>query len=258
MNVALKSTNVLTKGTSNLITVNQVGNGLLFDGVDDYTATPYNSAFNFTVTDSFSIACWVSLSSTKLFHTVFFKGGMGANGYYFGLSATTINFNTNEYSPYKEITYVANFNTNINQLVFLTGTYANKVMKIYANGVEIIGSYIGTQTNNIDGITGFDLGRYTNSPLDTNLMLNGIIYDLKLFNKTLNLTEITQLYTSFNNNVTGLTSNLVIDNNFNQKSGTVIEDKSTNNLNGTLTNFGATSNLGGGAWKNSIGNTVTY
>ena len=81
------------------------------------------------------------------------------------------------------------------------------------------------------------------------------VYDLKIFNKALTQTEITELYIRKGSRIPlTAVSNVVADWRFNQKEGTILLDTQGNN--GILNNF-ANTNVGiGNAWVDNLGNSI--
>lgn len=263
MNVGTRGTNnVLTKGNTNLITVNRIGNGLKTDGVDDFISTPYSPLFDFEYTDSFSFSIWFRAANNPnpVFNGLIDKssGGSIIGGYGFGyypngrieLSLTYNSFN----GFYYRWSDVGQINSNV--LYHLVGTWSNQVGNIYLNNQNLTTTPLGTLK--LISIKGTETLLHFGNKNNINYFSNSTIYDSKIFNKALSAIEVAQLYNSWGNNISGLEANLVANYNFNQKSGTQLLDSSPNQLHGTLTNFGTTSNLGGGAWVNSLGNTITY
>lgn len=266
MNVATRDNiGVLTKGNTDLITVNRIGNGLKFDGTNQSTFTPSPaSIFNFT-TGNFSVSLIVKILAVTSSYGVLFSvyNGPSFYGLYTGeLAGRNL--------------FYAIFRDSSNNLVFLEpSVLLNKIYNIvlvrsgtsmlfYIDG-ELIGTNTNTLLSNINvsntylllGGINLDFPLPKLQPANTQFQ-NMEMYDFKIFNTNISAGQVTQLYQSFNQDLTGLTANLVVNYDFNQKSGTMLKDNSSNQLHGTLTNFGATSNLGGGAWVNSLGNTITY
>lgn len=237
---------------------NTVGNGLKFDGVNDYVQTPHSSVFNFG-TGSFSASFWVSTSSirTAVFYSKYVNPTIG--GFSFILwndrkIAISLSNSNGQYC----VATTNSFLYNINTLYNFTFQRNGNIIEIYVNGVLVsntntfYGSILNVNQINVNTTIPSTIG--VERPILYPFL--GNIYDLKVFNKALSQAEVTLLYNSFGNNLTGLTSNLVANYDFEQKSGTILLDHSGNTLNGTLTNFANTSLGASNAWVDKFGNPI--
>lgn len=263
MNVATRGNNsVLTKGNTDLITVNRIGNGLRFDGVDDSTfTTSPASNFNFG-TGNFSIVTTIKiLSINPAVGTVFVVyNGVSNYGLFILSNGNILPFFRDSANNILSISVPSALNTIYHLVIVRVGT----TMLLYINNV-LVGTNVNASFSNINvsntylliGGTNTDAPNPRLQPANSQFQ-NMEIYDFKILNTNISAGQVNQLYISFGNDISGLESNIVADYNFNQKSGTILTDNSPNQLHGTLTNFAATSNLGGGAWVNSLGNTITY
>lgn len=255
MNVVRQNNSVLTKGNTNLITVNRIGNGLKFDGVNDFVSLPDISYF--TTNSPFTVSCIFKCFNDLSGNTVpiYCVKNAGFNGgRLFAAGSNTVAFlffSTSELARWD-----FDYTSLIGQTLHTTIVWSGSSFTGYVNGV-LAGVSSGSHSAFINTL----INSPTRMGIDPSVIYNyfpSSIYDFKIFNTNISAGQVTQLYNSSNMDLTGLTPNVLADYNFNQKLGTQLTDNSPNQLHGTLTNFGATSNLGGGAWVNSLGSTITY
>jgi len=237
-----------------------VGEGLKFDGVNDYVKTSTfpnlsNKDMDYSV---FGILNISNLATYKEFicsavntddrqleiiyaNTFFFvRVGNISN---LGILTFPITFGMNT------ITIVKVGHNLINWKCFVNGS---EVIISIANNVYNVSSsysnnaYIGIYGSDVEGAA--ELLRKSDNP----------IYDLKVFNKELTQEEVTELYIKQGQIIPSTAiSNCVLDMRFDDKSGTIAKDKSGNNYNGTLTNFTNTSLGAGNSWCDKYGNSIT-
>jgi hypothetical protein len=107
--------------------------------------------------------------------------------------------------------------------------------------------------------TPLTLGAQYNIDGTYNGHFNGILYDMKIFNKVPNFNERMELWTKQNKSVPAtLAANLRADWRFDTRQGTNVTDyKPAGTYHGTCVNYGTTTNLGGGAWVDINGNPIT-
>lgn len=86
------------------------------------------------------------------------------------------------------IAKISNFDTYLNQWVFIAGTYDKKNIKLYINGsLEASSSYISTISTTSHAL---ELGRANNDNFCINMLIDQFIY----FNKALTFTDIMNFY----------------------------------------------------------------
>jgi hypothetical protein len=124
----------------------------------------------------------------------------------------------------------------INETIVIGMTYDGSIMKVYKNGVffdSVTTNRIVGDSNTVHiGATG-NRGIYSST---------AIIYDVKVFKKTLSQTEIVELYNTRGKIVpTTATNDVLLDLGFEEKTGTIANDKSGNSYNGSLIGFIDTS-----------------
>ncbi len=198
--------------------------GLISDGVNDYILggnvpfTTQTTSINFTFSlNGLGDQVWFINNPSAITTGIFIYyvagslyvqrgrgGGSGRADYInLGLIANTI------------YTFCIIYNNNLTQDLYVNGVLITKSASTTG------GSLIRTAPFNI-GLTELGIPSF-----------NGILYDLKIFNKALNATEVLALY-----NGTSIPSGLVIDYRFDNQNGFTLTDYQSG-LNGTLTNYTA-------------------
>lgn len=152
---------------------------------------------------------------------------------------------------------------------FINGVVDNRVSFGFLNTTDIFCLTLTCSNTNlaaylnktlVDSIVTTGLPANTGSLTISNLQyvapFNGIIYDVKIFNKALNQVEIDYLNDTKGNLIPDTAkSNLVANYTFNQKSGNTLIDEHAG-LNGTLVNFTNTTPSVGNAWIDDLGNSI--
>lgn len=247
-----------------------IGNGLRFDGVNDFVSIPcpLNSPLDFDFSDDFSFSVWIN-QKTNATQSNSDKGinriSTGdLKGYDIGFFTYNNNFllfiallnNSNNLISFvlfsEPLTNVAN--QNINYVFVKESSDANN-FKIYKNGVPLTLEIIinntptGTMKSNKEIVI--------NSQKGTNDFNKNDMHKLQAFSNALNQQEITELYNTKGNVIPDTTLlSLVANYTFNQKQGTVLIDEKNAN-NGTLINFADTSLGENNAWIDKNGNPIT-
>jgi hypothetical protein len=250
----------------NVGTANLIGNGLLYDGVNDFVnlgsglnsvpttpISPISFYFSFTpkafsVNNNYILSAQDTSSITLRSYRIVYAASF--------IDVQLFSGNSRLLDLYINVNLSINVLYNVSFIARGDGTgYFN----VNGQVTEAIPLYSGgfTLADNTQAYTNWQLGSVVYLP-NYAYYANHIIYDLKIVNKALSTGEATQLYESFGTNLTGLTSNIVANYDFNQKQGNTLIDKSTNNLNGTLTNFANTSLGVNNSWVNSLGGSITY
>ena len=239
-----------------------IGNGLKFDGVNDYVNIP-NMPFDFTpLASSFTISSIIYYKTSTKDFEMFYKALLGtdrevefrinANG------SVLCNQSNENISPPKIcqriISTITLIPENFYNCIFVkVGSNAND-WQLYLNGIlssksvpyndNVLSTHITTAKINFDGEADYS---------------NSAIYDLKIFNKALTQSEVTELYLKQGQIVpASAISSLQLDMRFNNKSGTIAKDQSTNGYNGTLVNYAAgTTDIGAtNMWKDKYGASI--
>jgi len=177
----------------------KIGQGLKFDGTNDYVNVANESNFDFERTDSFSIASWVKSSSVANVQILVEKtnGPTDYNGYY------TLLRDNGKFELY--IQAGSGIDINVQGGTLVSNGQWHNVVAVYAGT-----SLASGVTLYVDGkaetptVVQDDLG--TNSILNnatieigardtgTQLQLNGFIDDVRVYNRVLSATEVRRLY----------------------------------------------------------------
>jgi len=243
-----------------------VGEGLKFDGVNDYVSL--GNILDFNISSEFSIniifkafdLTVFNLRSRRLFSKILDVAG-NAFGYNIAVTINQIFIEFIQGSGnYMQIQALHTFN--INQLYNITLIKRTGIgisnIDFYVDGILkntiILGSSgIVTSFSNIGNTI---VGAYCGST--TTGIFNGLIFDTKVFNKALTQEEVTELYIKQGKIVPAtVIDNLQLDMRFDDKSGTIAKDQSGNVYNGTLTNFTNTSLGVNNSWVDKYGNSIT-
>ncbi|MCF6148045.1 MAG: S8 family serine peptidase [Candidatus Kuenenia sp.] len=190
--------------------VNEIGGGLQFDGVDDYV-----DIGDIDLTDAFSIAAWIKISSMGKLMIV----GKTFQTYQFFVSPEgNLMFQRNSATP---INYPAALVPDTWYHVAITFDTTNG-MSLYLNGslVSTNGDVSITNENNAVtkiGATGF-------TPMH---FFSGVIDEVRIYRSALTSQEILDLYSTNSNSLLGYY-------NFEEGAGTIAGDSSGNGNDGTI------------------------
>ena len=215
--------------------------GLKFDGSNDLATTA--SAITYGTNTTWE--AWVNRSASANEFNMF----MGAYLPYFGLKSDGSVIFSNAINGVQQTLYSTGFTSSNDTWYYLSfstdynGT--NTTYKIYINGVlNNSGTYAGSQT-----ASGYKFGIGDGRGDSTWYPFNGKVSNVKIYNRTLSATEISQNYeaqkSKFANTIVqqGLVLNLDAGNPYSYAgAGTTIYDVSGNSNNGTLTNSPTYSN----------------
>jgi len=185
--------------TSSMVTVGKLGQGLKFDGRDDYVNVPNTSRLAVELS-AFSVSAWVKVSNQPASgnRTYFlFKGNTGRTDGY--------SFLYNNLSGTKQINLVKGGVTlqGVNQTLAnntwyhlmavqnFSGGHPSSVT-YYVNGVNI-GSYVDSSDYSNSDTEAVSLGA-GNVSASVSFPLNGSLDDVRIYNRALSAGEIKQLY----------------------------------------------------------------
>ena len=189
------------------IAINRLGNGLKFDGVDDYVSVPYFAGIDFEKTDPFTISgigiIYDSPSFAGIIGKTFPGNGTGWELNIVKIDSTSFQLAFSFAVGGSLIRAVSSTSFKFGELfhfVAVSTTGLSPGFKFYKNNLLLTptpthASAIGAIKNN----SPMTIGRFgdTNS-LPGYVNLNGILYDLKIFSRVLTDPEMAQLYTSDN------------------------------------------------------------
>ncbi len=193
-----------------------------FDGVDDYISYPNNEYLN--ITQNISLVAWVKQAEGGAFYEI----PISKHGSYF-LGAKSTN--------YKSATFGLFFSENTNYYLksdtlpetwlgkwhLLTGTYDGHTMKLYIDG-ELNATYTITKQIKLTN-SEIRIGQWASSD-----WCSGSIAEVRVYNRTLNSTEIQKLY-SLGPGADYAKNGLVLWLNFGKKN---VNDQSGNGNDGTI------------------------
>jgi tetratricopeptide (TPR) repeat protein len=168
----------------------KVGEGLSFDGKDDYVDLGKPDSLNFKGSDSFTICVWVKVEGTYRVHLPFVMKGDRQ----FGLKSKNNLFRFFVYdTTWQEA--IADTTITLNQWYHLVGRVSGSELTLSVNGKKQIDT--GTIHSKIND-DGHDVNIGRNS--QSNNFFNGIIDEVRVYNKALLKEEIKFLYNHRNLN----------------------------------------------------------
>ncbi len=172
----------------------KVGQGLRFDGSDDYVNM--GDKFNYSnATDSYSFSVWIKTTISGR-RGILARGRSGAVHIPYSLHIASDN--TVEVFAWNQDGNIAEFQlfsaTQINdnrwhQISFVHNGASDR--RLYVDG-SLEDSETNTLSTSLTGSDAFEIGRYNNMSNDT--YFSGSIDDVRIYNRALSATEITQLY----------------------------------------------------------------
>jgi len=178
------------------LTSNRFGNinkSLSFNGVSDYVST--NQLFNFNKTDSFSVLLWININNHS--HKATAAAGIIGKGHWYDNTWDIFLYNSNaiafEVSGNPTRNGIVNILTpilSLNRWHFYSAIYENGSIRIYLDG-----DLIRTATYN--GIGDFNNSNNLLMAMrfnDSSRRLNGMLDDIRIYNRALTLEEIKQIY----------------------------------------------------------------
>ncbi len=173
----------------------QIGQALAFDGTSNYVQIPPDPSIDNL--QGLTIAAWIYPRQDKHWH-VLDKGDGDKRLYAVGTSNTLdgrVRYSgTYAFSESKSNTVVLNQW----QHVAMTWSPATNVVRLYRNGVEVpyATQTPGTGTVQDDSVYPFVIGVRGNAAQWPNTLFNGVLDDIRLYNRPLTSQEIRDLYSS--------------------------------------------------------------
>jgi hypothetical protein len=170
------------------------GGGLLFDGVNDYVTFGTNQNYYFNLTKPFTLSVWFKANTIKNSGLINrFNGGVLGN-HFIWMNSDGRMFFHREITPFnlytiKTITTGVTYN--------IVGTYDGINKRIYFNGEldnTVASGNIVQNQSNLNLLLGSR--QSSGSPSD---FFDGIIYNVKIYNKALSTTEVLQNYNVLKN-----------------------------------------------------------
>ena len=178
----------------------KIGQGMRFDGVDDYIDVANESNFDFERTDAFSIAAWVYRFNKDQASTIASKQQNSGNFPGWNFYATNDNdqlkavFRGAASGEYiSAVTGINDFSDSAwhHAVLIYNGSSAATGLHIYIDGVDKNVSYDGTLAsstlNNQNALIG-------HNPSAGDVHWNGLLDDVRIYNRALSEEEIKRLY----------------------------------------------------------------
>ncbi len=163
--------------TSTAVTRGKIGQGLKFDGVNDYVSLASKPA---VFTSPFTISVWVKTNNTATGNYQIFSSG--GNQLYRSGGGTSLVYKTNNVAT----NYAGAFTNKIGAWVHTVVRYDGTSITLYVNGVA------GTPDSRAvaDG-SATTIGRYSTIASE---FWNGSLDDVRVYNRALSASEIKELY----------------------------------------------------------------
>ncbi len=231
------NTGTLTNGP--IRAAGKIGQALDFDGVNDYILINDAGSTVLDINGPVSICVWFKTNSVVAGDRALVSDNDGFKEYNFELTGDDLLFSWNGGT---EESYTTTAN------IFQTGVWyhacgmrvSNSEVRFYVNGLNYAATWNGFDaTPGNSGAT--NIGRFGNADSD---YFNGLIDDVRIYNRALSATEIARLYriglgSTANRTSTSLDKGLVGHWTFDGadigSSGIIAKDRSGNNNNGTIT-----------------------
>lgn len=163
------------------------GGSIVFDGVDDYVGTfsNYNTYFNFTTSNQFTINCFFKVTTNANFKSLVVSSNTVSSGEWnYGLWIS----NTNTlFTGYHNVSKYGNTVLNSGQIYQGTLTYSGSVHTLYLNGIND-GTFTSTGLFNS---TGQQLAIGRKGATSANYF-PGTVYTTQIYNRALSSSEINQ------------------------------------------------------------------
>jgi len=168
----------------------KIGNYALdFDGVGDYVEIPHND--NLSLVSGGTVSAWINLNNTNL-QGIVTKQPSGTDGnYYLILAAGKMNFTITTGIWAQRVAATDPTVCPTGQWVLYTGTFDASFVKLYKNGVEVDSEpHIITPSASTANV---NIGHWALIPTN---FANGVIDDVRIYNRALSANEVLELYQS--------------------------------------------------------------
>jgi hypothetical protein len=185
-------------------TTGKIGQGLLFDGVDDYVSVPDTNSLD--MQSRWTVSVWIKFSAwytgTCRNNAIVAKDIYDVSGHYMidAIDSGVCGAATNIHNPRFTVTFAGpasqtvtgTTNLQLNTWYHLTGQYDGANLKIYVNGVLDTSLSVGALTlgNSSGPLT---IGRMNNN-VGFPYWVNGKVDDVRIYNRALPQSEIYNLY----------------------------------------------------------------
>jgi hypothetical protein len=164
-------------------TTGKIGGSLSFDGVDDYVSV---SAISALAGDNLTAQAWISLDEfTGAWNPVLTQHDLSNYGYYFYIANYMPKFYVFSSSGFAQVTSPEIINKE--QWYHVAGTNDGLNLKLYVDGqLKITAPSVG--------MTGTHYNAYIGCEISNPLYYNGLIDEVRIYNRALTGTEIEYLY----------------------------------------------------------------
>lgn len=159
-----------------------------FDGESDFITVLDSDSLD--CISAFTISAWISqFEITSASQTIAAKGrAVNGTGYRLGIydTGTDLGLNNGSYNCSAIASHTIN-NTWIN----ITGTWDGKIIKVYVNGLLLKQNDNCANTSLKNSSEPLNIGRETS---ELKRYFKGVIDDVRIYNRSLNITEVNELY----------------------------------------------------------------
>jgi len=170
----------------------KVGQGLSFDGSDDFISMADANVYDFGVNENFSVAFWVKYNNNTANNAAIVEKWSGAGGYPFV-------FRISGGNPKQVLMarYDSTNNPNVSTATVtplatwfhVVGVKSGSNLFMYANGI-----LQNSSTDTTTGVTSNNSLLYIGQRGDGSNRFNGLIDDVRVYNRALSANEVSQLY----------------------------------------------------------------
>ncbi len=191
------NTGTLTNGPQPV--AGKIGQGLSFDGTDDYVTVPNSNTFDFG-TGPFTFSAWAKTTSTAYSMLFLRYNSSGGGGQIFmsfsrGGGADTGKVELYTWNSTQEEVYRKSSGTiNDGQWHHVVGVRDGGTITIYVDGAVNQGTQTGSATINASSDGTFGIGYNSNEGGAPGGYFDGSLDDVRVYNRALSISEIKQLY----------------------------------------------------------------
>jgi len=183
----------LNGATTSATTRGKIGQALEFDGDDDYVVIPNSGNLNSSITTEVAISAWIKADGssfaleTGIVTEAYNQASIDNNVVFAIHAAATTKVTAGFYSAgWKRINQSGDFS--FGRWVHVVGTYDGSIIKLYIDGV--LDNTLSNATGLPTGTDEWRIGRRW----DLSTEFDGLIDDVRIYNRALSEDEITRLY----------------------------------------------------------------
>lgn len=184
-------------------TTGQIDAALSFDGVDDYVdvGDPPDGSLDFGANDNFTISAWIICDNMQIINQIVNKrkggglGGVWREGYIFRVFKNKLYLAIEDTSG-NRTAIRGNTEITSNQWYFVAAVRdsATDKLYLYVDGISDAMPVEDTTTGSLSGSKSFEIGHSLGTILTGHWYFDGIIDDVRLYNRALSAEEIQQVY----------------------------------------------------------------